>query len=200
MNKRTRFLYSDQDYLEGLKERREEIITAIYHNHIDLIKRLVKQNSGSEEDAEDIFQDTMIILYEKLYDDELILTSSFKTFLYSICRNLWLQRLSKRPGFTVNISDVEDYIILSDDIKYDIQDTSEARKIVYLRHFGKLSADCQRILKYFANGKSIREIAQLMHYKSDDYAKSRKYQCKEKLKKRIKNDPQYKILLDDENE
>lgn len=199
MNKRTRFIYSDQDYLEGLRNRRAEIITAIYHEHIDLIKSFVNKNSGSEEDAEDLFQDTLIIVYKKIRDEELTLTSSFKTFFYSICRNLWLQRLSKRPGVVVNISDVEDFVQLSDDLDYDIHDASEERKRIYLKYFGKLSADCQKILKLFAEGKSIREITQLMQYRSEDYAKSRKYQCKEKLKKRIKNDPLYKSLLDNED-
>jgi RNA polymerase sigma factor (sigma-70 family) len=200
MNKRTRFLYSDKDYLEGLKTRDSEIITAIYYNHIDLVKNLVVKNSGNEEDAEDLFQDAIIITYKKIVSEDLELTSTFKTFFYSICRNLWLQRLSKRPGKVIDITDVEEYVPLSDSQEFEIHDETENRKRLYLKHFGKLSSDCQKILKHFAEGKSVREIAHIMRYKSEDYAKSRKYQCKENLKKRIKNDPLYKALLDNEEE
>ena len=200
MNKRTRFLYSDKDYLDGLKTRDSEIITAIYYNHIDLVKNLAVKNSGNEEDAEDLFQDAIIITYKKIVNEELELTSTFRTFFYSICRNLWLQRLSKRPGKVIDIADVEEYVPLSDSQEYEIHDESENRERLYLKHFGKLSSDCQKILKHFAEGKSVREIAQIMRYKSEDYAKSRKYQCKEILKRRIKNDPLYKELLDNEEE
>jgi len=193
-------LYSDKDYLDGLKTRDSEIITAIYYNHIDLVKNLAVKNSGNEEDAEDLFQDAIIITYKKIVNEDLELTSTFRTFFYSICRNLWLQRLSKRPGKVIDIADVEEYVPLSDSQEYEIHDESENRERLYLKHFGKLSSDCQRILKHFAEGKSVREIAQIMRYKSEDYAKSRKYQCKEILKRRIKNDPLYKELLDNEEE
>ena len=198
MNKRAKEIYSDQDYIEGLRQRRNVIISAIYRNYIDCIINLVNRNSGTDEDAEDLFQDALIIIYKRIRNEELKLSCSFKTFFYSVCRNLWLQRLNKRQRNTIRITDTEEYSDLSADIDYEIVEPSEERKRIYLRHFSSLSPDCQRILELFAQGFNVNEIAEQMQYKSDDYAKARKYQCKELLKARIKNDPLYKALADDE--
>jgi len=139
-------------------------------------------------------------MYEKIGNERIELTCSFQTFLYSICRNLWLQRLEKRVGTKVDILEIEDFIQLSDETVFEMADPLEERKRIYLKHFGTLSPDCQKVLKLFAEGKSVHEIAQMMHYKSDYYAKTRKYQCKENLKKRIVKDPLYNALTENEKE
>jgi len=76
MNKRTRDLFTDQDLLNGLKNRDADVITAIYHQNIDLIISFVTRNSGSQEDAEDLFQDAIMILYEKIGNERIELTCS----------------------------------------------------------------------------------------------------------------------------
>ena len=88
--------FTDEAIVEGIKARDNRIIRYVYKEYFPTIKFLITTNSGTDTDAEDVFQDAMIIIYRKVVGDGLILTSSFKTFLYSICRNLWLQRLDKK--------------------------------------------------------------------------------------------------------
>ena len=181
--------YSDEAIVEGLRLRSDYIINFIYREYFPLIKFLITENGGSEEDAEDIFQDGIIIIYNKINLNQLILTSSFKTFLYSVCRNLWLQKLNKRKAIFDRLSDVEEYLEVPDVVLTDATYTEmELHRIIQL-HFLSLTEDCQKVLRLFTKNVSIREIAEIMGFKTENYAKTRKYLCKEELKKRIANDP-----------
>jgi|WetSurMetagenome_2_1015567.scaffolds.fasta_scaffold117920_1 RNA polymerase sigma factor (sigma-70 family) len=181
--------YSDEAIVEGLRLRSDYIINFVYREYFPLIKYLVNENSGADEDAEDIFQDGLIIIYKKITDNQLTLTSSFKTYMYSVCRNLWLQKLNKRKVIMEKISDVEEYIDLPDDIMNEINNEEiELHRLVQL-HFLSLNEDCQKILRLFMKDVSLREIGNIMGFKTEKYAKTRKYMCKEELKKRIADDP-----------
>lgn len=187
--------YSDEAILEGLRLRSDYIINFIYKEFFPLIKFLVTENGGADEDAEDIFQDGIIILYNKISLNQLVLTSSFKTYMYSVCRNLWLQKLSKRKAIYDKLTDVEEFIDLPTDI---LQETSSAEtemhRIIQI-HFLSLPEDCQKVLKLFIKNIPLREIAGIMGFKTENYAKTRKYLCKEDLKKRIADDPRSQKFL-----
>ncbi|HNX43602.1 MAG TPA: sigma-70 family RNA polymerase sigma factor [Bacteroidales bacterium] len=189
--------YSDEAIVEGLRLRSDYIITFVYREYFPLIKYLVNENSGADEDAEDIFQDGLIIIYKKITDNQLTLTSSFKTYMYSVCRNLWLQKLNKRKTVMEKISDVEEYIDLPEDIMHEISNEEiELHRLVQL-HFLSLNEDCQKILRLFMKDVSLREIGNIMGFKTEKYAKTRKYMCKEELKKRIANDPRCQKFFND---
>jgi RNA polymerase sigma factor (sigma-70 family) len=186
--------YSDEAIIDGLKKRDSLIIRYVYKEYYPTIKFLITTNSGTETDAEDVFQDALVVLYRKISRENLVLTSSFKTFLYSICRNLWLQRLDRRV-FSNEFLDMED---LSDmqEMSYSEQPEEEHEKYrLFQQHFFRLSEDCQKVLKLFMNKVSLREIADIMGFKTEKYAKTRKFMCKEKLKNSIINDPNFKKYL-----
>lgn len=191
--------YSDEAILEGLRLRSDYIINFAYKEFFPLIKFLVTDNGGSGEDAEDIFQDGIIILYSKISLNQLTLTSSFKTYMYSVCRNLWLQKLNKRKAIFDRLRDVEEFIDLPQDM---LQETSmeeiEMHRIIQI-HFLALPEDCQKVLKLFIKNVPLREIAGIMGFKTENYAKTRKYLCKQDLKKRIADDPRSFKFIKNEN-
>jgi len=191
--------YSDEAILEGLRLRSDYIINFAYKEFFPLIKFLVTDNGGSGEDAEDIFQDGIIILYSKISLNQLTLTSSFKTYMYSVCRNLWLQKLNKRKAIFDRLKDVEEFIDLPQDM---LQETSmeevEMHRIIQI-HFLALPEDCQKVLKLFIKNVPLREIAGIMGFKTENYAKTRKYLCKQDLKKRIADDPRSFKFIKNEN-
>ena len=191
--------YSDEAILEGLRLRSDYIINFIYKEFFPLIRFLVTENGGLDEDAEDIFQDGIIILYSKISLNQLILTSSFKTYMYSVCRNLWLQKLNKRKAIFDKLTDVEDFIDLPEEALQEasIRET-EIHRIIQI-HFLSLPEDCQKVLKLFIKNIPLREIAGIMGYKTENYAKTRKYLCKQDLKKRIADDPRSQKFLRNEN-
>jgi len=191
--------YSDEAILEGLRLRSDYIINFIYKEFFPLIKFLVTENGGAGEDAEDIFQDGIIIIYNKISLNELRLTSSFKTYMYSVCRNLWLQKLSKRKAIFDKLTDVEEYIDLPKDVLHEASiEETELHRIIQI-HFLSLADDCQKLLRLFIKNIPLREIASMLGYKTEKYAKTRKYLCKEELKKRIATDPRSQKILRNDN-
>jgi RNA polymerase sigma factor (sigma-70 family) len=190
--------YSDEAIIEGLRLRSDYIIKYIYQELFPMILFLVTKNNGSEEDAEDIFQDSLIIVFRKIKANELDLTCSFRTYVYSISRNLWLQKLSKRKQFSREFSDIEVYITMSDYALSERNQDDQEKFRLYQQHFLTLGEDCQKVLLLFMKKISLKDIATEMGYKTEKYAKTRKYLCKEELKKRIINDPKCQKFLSDD--
>lgn len=190
--------YSDEAIIEGLRLRSDYIIKYIYQELFPMIMFLVTKNNGNEEDAEDVFQDGLIVVFKKIKADELELNCSFRTYIYSICRNLWLQKLSKRKQYTREFNDVEDYVTTTEyNIKNNNLDELEKFRL-YQQHFLTLNKDCQKVLLLFIKKMPLKEIAVEMGFKTEKYAKTRKYLCKEELKKRIINDPKCQKFLSDD--
>jgi hypothetical protein len=87
---------------------------------------------------------------------------------------------------------------LPDKVMEEIYDDEVEKYRLYQQHFLTLNDDCQKVLLLFMKKLSLKEIAVEMGYKTEKYAKTRKYLCKEELKKRIINDPKcHKFLSDD---
>ena len=189
--------YSDEAIIEGLRLRSDYIIKYMYQEMFPMIRYLVVKNSGNDEDAEDVFQDGLIVVFKKIRDHELDLTCSFRTYIYSVCRNIWLQKLNKRKQYAREFSDVESFVDLPDKVDQFQEEEMEKYRL-YQQHFLTLGEDCQKVLLLFMKKQSLKEIAVEMGYKTEKYAKTRKYLCKEELKKRIINDPKcHKFLSDD---
>ena len=190
--------YSDEGIVEGLRLRKEEIIKFVYKELFPMTRHLIINNSGTDQDAEDIFQDALVIVYKRIIDDELTLNSSFKTFFYSVCRNIWLQRLGKWKERNQEFVDFESITSIPEHTQEEIYSIENKKHKLYQLHFLNLSLDCQKVLQLFLRKISLREIASIMGYTTEKYAKVRKFRCKEELKVRILNDPNYKNIYTDD--
>ena len=190
--------YSDEAIVEGLRLRKDNIIKYVYREYYSMTRHLIVNNSGNDQDAEDVFQDALVIVYKRIILDELSLNSTFKTFFYSVCRNIWLQSLEKQKKQNHEFVDFETITAIPEPTIEEINDIENKKHKLYQEHFLNLSEDCQKVIQLFLKKISLREIASIMGYKSENYAKTRKFDCKEELKKRILNDSNYlKLYADD---
>ena len=179
------FYFSDEALLKGLKEKRPDCIRQLYREFFPLTRSIVEKNSGSYQDAEDVFQDGIIVLYQKLLSAPLILNCSLKTFFFSICRNIWMQRLDRKWRLLY-----QDDLVNEPEEEYDtsgleINEEKLEKSRLYQLHFLSLPPDCQKILKMFLSKVSLKEISDRMGFKDSTYAKTRKYLCKNMLRKKI---------------
>jgi RNA polymerase sigma factor (sigma-70 family) len=187
-------LYPDEAILSGLKDQDMFTIKYVYKKFYQPVRHMVTSNSGTDMDAEDIFQDALVVIYKKVREGELKLTCSFNTYLFSICRHLWLQKLTRVKSRT----ELKDYRNLE-----GLEDVNEAgthleeneRFNLFRKHLARLSEDDRKMLELFLKKVPLAEIARIMGYNSYDYAKVRKYLVKEKLKNSILNDPEYRKMM-----
>ena len=192
-------VYSDEQILKGVLRHDSLILQYIYKQYYYKISYFVRKNQGSEDDASDIFQEAIIIIYRKLKENDLIFEkSSFAGYLFSVCRFLWLKQLEKRRIERERLNDSLPFQEnLYDENLVELVNKNE-RYGLYQKHFATLSTDCQKLMQLFFEKVPLKEIAKIMGYKSEKYAKTRKFKCKEILVKRIKQDTEFKKILEDD--
>jgi RNA polymerase sigma factor (sigma-70 family) len=171
--------YSDEELLNGLVTRNEKVLREYYTLFYPSIRRFIVSNNGNEEDARDLFQDALLVLFQKVRGQQFELTCSLGTYLYSVSRYLWLKELGKRKKIAHRVVDPEDFV----DADTDIGRLSEfnERMRLYRIHFEKLSSDCRKVLSLFMEGHTIAEITLIMGYRSEQHTRNRRYRCKTSL-------------------
>lgn len=191
--------YNDDQILKGILRHDNLILQYIYKQFYYQINLFIKKNNGNEDDANDIFQEAIIIIYRKIKENDLVFKmSSFQGYLFSVCRFLWLKELEKRKIEQERLNDSLPFVEeIYDDNLVEIVEKNE-RYGLYQKHFKTLSTDCQKLLQLFFEKVPMTEIAKIMGYKGEKYAKKRKYTCKELLVSRIKKDTEYKKIIEDD--
>jgi RNA polymerase sigma factor (sigma-70 family) len=189
--------YTNEELLRGVLRNNSLILRHIYKVYFHKIYSFVTNNKGGADEANDIFQEAIIVIYRKLKEDNLSFSNcTFETYLFSVCKLLWLKQLQYRKESIVTTEDLEPYSdeIIEDDLSELIQ--KNERYKLFQDHFQKMGKDCQKILQLFFEKVSIKQITELMGYASDSYTKKRKHQCKEYLVRSIKQDIEYKQIID----
>ena len=155
----------------------------MYRDYFAMSKYFIIKNSGSEAEAQDVFQDAIIALYEKTKDPQFKLSCTLKTYIYSIVRNLWLKALAKKKK-TVSLTDFEQYYKVEIAEDHSEKDT----KIDLILESIKLLGDqCKKILvSFYFEKKKMTLIAEELGYTNAENAKNQKYKCMQQLKKMIK--------------
>jgi RNA polymerase sigma factor (sigma-70 family) len=131
----------------------------------------------------DIYQDAVIVLYEKSKDPDFKLTCSIQTYINSICRNQLLNKYKENSRF---ISKVDDFDPNVNDWFEEFDEEKETRlssiesALEILKEKGE---KCFEILKrFFYQKQSMDEIAVELNYTNGDNVKNQKSRCQKKLK------------------
>ena len=161
----------------------ESILEQLYLDHYPLILNFIIKNSGNEEEAKDIFQESILVFYNKVKEKKLFLTCSISTYIYSVARHLWLNELKSKSRNQLNIEELETYIVIDEDEKKEIKKKEDNLKLMN-DSLERLGDPCKSILYDFYIAKlRMEEIAQKMQYTNAANAKNQKYKCLQRLKK-----------------
>ncbi|TAJ12176.1 sigma-70 family RNA polymerase sigma factor [Marinilabiliaceae bacterium JC017] len=181
--------YSDKQLIEGIYNRDSKVIRYIMDVVWVPVKDFIYKNSGNKQDAIQIIEEGILAIYTK--SDKLELTSSFTTYFFAICKNMWLNELRKRKKSPVLTSEFGNLLQENEIAEKQLY---EKRRLLYLKYFQKISKVCQSLLRLMAKGFSNEEIMAELAFSSIQYTKNRKSMCNTKLIELIKEDPQYKDL------
>jgi len=189
--------YSNEEILRGILRNNSLILRYIYKTYFQKIYSFVTSNNGNAEEANDIFQESVIIIYRKLKEDSLVLNNcTFETYIISVSRFLWIKQLQRKKNDIIKLEDIHNYDekIIDDDLS-DLVRKNEKYKL-FQDHFHKMGKDCQTILQLFFEKVPLKTITEIMGYSSESYTKKRKHQCKEYLVRSIKQDNNFKKIID----
>ena len=177
----------DQEVIARMSKGDEKALDYLYRKYYRMMVKLVVTNNGSEQEAKDIFQDALIVFWQKVTSGNLVLTSKISTYLYSICLNLWRKELDRKARM---VNEEKDGIELID------EDRKERIKIIN-ECVNALGENCRKILTYYYfDGLSMNDIAEKLGYANTDTAKTKKYKCKKRLDQLIKSKYKASDFLD----
>jgi RNA polymerase sigma factor (sigma-70 family) len=168
---------NEKEIFERICKGDEKALEFLYQKYYRMMTKLVITNSGTEEEARDVYQDALIVFWQKATSGNLVLTSKMSTYIYSICQNLWRKELDRKKRLS---NEEKDTAVLLD------TDSSEREKVL-AKCIDQLGETCKRVLMlYYFEEMSMQDIADKLGFANTDTAKTKKYKCKKKLDELVK--------------
>lgn len=174
---------NDQQILAAIADGKlNQALDALYA-HFGSVKSFVMSNSGTEEDARDVFQDALVIFCERVPQPDFQLTGTIQNYLFGICRYRWFAQLrahKKRVASDAAASNLGDTEIEA----IQAHEKREAKFNALEQAMEALGGECRKLLQWFYFKKiSLKEIASKLGMKSENAAKTRKFRCLEQARK-----------------
>ncbi|MBS1740474.1 RNA polymerase subunit sigma-70 [Elizabethkingia anophelis] len=174
------------EILSDLKGENNKAFGELYKNYFGMVSRFIINNNGRTDDAEDIFQDTLLVLLEKLRQDNFVLTASLKTYVMAIAKNLWLKKL-RTPHTKLECLELGD-----NDLLEDINQSIEEERTYWEKlqsYLTKITNHCKGLIHaMFFHEKTIEQIQQEYGYSTKHNAQNQKHKCMEQIRKAKEQD------------
>ena len=182
--------YTDLEIIQGLKSGESYAVKFLAREFLPVISYFISKNSGSEEDAKDVFQDALFIIIEKIHNNDFEVQGALSTYLFAICKNLWLMALDKLKA-------AKNYELRRSVEHFESDFTERGDSVfyenVFRQCFDSMDDVSQKILKMYWMEIPPLEIAEKLGY-SYGYVRKKKSECMKELKSRIMEHPDYKEL------
>lgn len=172
--------FSDLSLIKELQCNNKDAYEILYLKYFPVIASYIKQNRGSDEDAQDVFQEAIIVLFEKVKYSDFVLTSSLSTYLFAISKNIWLKHLRNHKfvvadQFEETLHNTE--LLVSEEVEVDFVEKVDS-------WLNKITKHCQQVLRaLFFYNQSIEMLMGIMGWKNRHTADNQKYKCIQQLKK-----------------
>ena len=189
--------FPDSELVHNLRSgsRVDETIKAIYRTYFSGLSAYVITNSGSRQDAEDIFQEVVISFVDLVQKDKFRGESSVKTFLYSLTRHIWLNELKRRNRALAREEKYEKGLGRTDaDISHQMVDREAKEQMLNL--VNRLGENCKKILlMFYYENLSVKDMLGALNYENEQVVRNKKYKCMKSLEQMIAADPILKQTL-----
>jgi RNA polymerase sigma factor (sigma-70 family) len=189
--------FPDSELVGNLRsgQRMDESVKAIYRSYFDSLAWHIMNNSGSRQDAEDVFQEVVVAFIDLVKKDKFRGESSVKTFLFSLNRYTWLNELKRRGRA---LAREEKYEMVQEKVELDTSDliVDREEKAELMRLVGELGETCKKILLlFYYEGLSMKEILETMDYENEQVVRNKKYKCLKQLEQTVNANPALKQTL-----
>ncbi|MCF8377967.1 MAG: sigma-70 family RNA polymerase sigma factor [Bacteroidales bacterium] len=184
-------LNSSREILTGIKEENNKVLYFIYQNFFPKVERFVLIAQGNSLDAQDVFQDALVVIYIKTKDPKFEIKESFESYLFTISKFIWFKELRRRNKENLIFASREQENLDKDIVEEYFK--MERKKLIF-EYFTSLDPQYQLLLRLFYDKTPISEITSIMNYSSDQYTKNRRNYVKALLVKEIRKNPKFNEL------
>jgi RNA polymerase sigma factor (sigma-70 family) len=189
MYKKNRF--SDSDLIEAIREKDllEQAILQLYRDHSEITRSFIMGKGGTEQDADDIFQETIVSFIDSVQKGKFRQESGIRTFLISISKNIWYNEIRRRQR-----ADNREKIFEMDRHQEEGPVTEMINEREMKQQLNKmlqeLGESCRKILElFYYENLSMKEIVSQMHYENEQVVRNKKYKCLQQLTEKMKQNP-----------
>ncbi|WBO84321.1 RNA polymerase sigma factor [Hymenobacter yonginensis] len=176
--------YTDDEFVAAIRRGDDRALAQLYRLHLPMVSHYVLQNSGTEDDARDVYQEGVMVFYEKVRDNSLELSCQIKTYLYAVCRRLWLKRLAEKTRFGTRLDDHEPFLETGAEADLEEAEERDRRFATMNEAMERLGEPCRSLLEgFYLLDKSMQQLTADFGYTNADNAKNQKYKCLVRLKK-----------------
>lgn len=176
------FLNDDAKIIDLMKKGDEEALVFLYQQNKKAISSLVMRNNGSEDDAEDVLQESVVVLWERVTSGRFEATAKLSTFLFAVAKNIWSRKRMRKFREPATEFDHDAFSSTEQSQLDEMIDSERSREIADAME--KLGDPCKTLLTmYYWDELSQEEIAVQMGFANAATVKSKKYTCKKMLEK-----------------
>lgn len=181
---------TEEDLLKALREGAAPAFETLYRQYYRMVAK--QASDAGREDAEDLFQELLVILVRKIREPEFRLSSKLGTYLYAIAKNLILKNANLKPEFSTG--DISAFQRENPGVTEEEEEREKLEKqlIAIAGFLENMEEDCRRVLRLsFFDKRSQSEIAEEMGY-AESFVKVKKHRCLDYLRKQVKSHSLFK--------
>ena len=170
-------IHPDQRFIQGLLHNDGPTVDEIYRRYAGAIRRFILKNGGSEDDAADIFQESLIDLYNQARYKDLQLTCPFEAFLLLVCKRKWYN-VQKKKGLHRVTNSTDEVSQIGEDVFAQAEQLAaeESRARLFMEQFERLADKCREILRLSLSGEAQEKIAERLGV-TYGYLRKKKSEC-----------------------
>ncbi len=181
-------LHTDQQLLAEIALGSHRATEAVYNKHHKPVIAWIVKRGGLEADAQDVYQEAMIVLYEKAQGEDFRLSCKIGTYLFAVSKHLWYKKLEQQKRNPAMPSAFEKEEESGDEQVYEADVNVHEEREMHFRQLSEameqLGEPCAALLKaFYHENKSMNDISASFGYTNTDTAKTQKYKCLNRLKK-----------------
>ena len=187
MNPSLFFLHSDAKILDLIRKGDDaESLVILYRENRRAITNYVLRNNGTADDAEDVLQEAVVVLWERVRSGGFQDEAKLSTFIMATAKNIWLRRLARKRK---ELPQGQNFDNARNTDPSPLDELIESDRARLVRDaLNKLGDPCkQLLLLFYWEECSLEEIAAKMGFANAETVKSKKYQCKKSLEKIMKS-------------
>ncbi len=187
--------YTDKEIIEAIRNgKTERVLNFLYDTTQYKIRNWILQNNGSEDEAQDIFQDAVLSFYNYVLENKFDETKSVEGFIFAIARNGWINRAKQKNKMVTGVKEMEKLDRMPDNVDL-ISQTMDKDKVNQIEALlNQLGERCKELLTYsIFYDMRMDEIAKTMGFSSANVAKTKNYKCKQRLIAIVKENKSYNI-------
>ena len=180
--------FSDRQIIQRIKENDRTVLGEIYIKYEKQVHTYINKHGGDNFDAEDMLQESIIVLWQNVNNGKFDLSSKLGTYLVAVAKNKWRAQLRKKNK--ISGSELPENSANSDQDALQLILTEEKENIIK-RAFELIHPICKQVLMlFYFEERSLEEITKILKFANTDVTKSKKYQCKKSLETVLLNQNQ----------